>query len=78
MLILTPTFLKYLKIGFTFCQKFHAHPFYWDEETNGPRLCGWGNGLGVWYVNLTFAYSGFLVRRLVQVHTKVDEEGNLK
>ena len=80
MLILTPTFLKYLKKGFTFGQRFHGHPFRWNEGQNGPELCGWGNGLGVWYFNIivTFFYTGFLVNRVAQVHTELDEAGNLK
>ena len=80
MLILTPTFLKYIRRGITFSQPFHGHPFRWNEETDEPELCGWGNGLGVWYLNLmlTLLYNGFLVHRVIQVHTELNEAGVLK
>ena len=80
MLILTSTFLKYVKKGFKFGQTLHGHPFVWDDTKDEPELCGWRNGLGIWYLNLilTLLYTGFLVQRVIQVHTEVDEEGNLK
>ena len=80
MLILTPTFLQYLKKGITFGQTFHFHPFIWNEDGNGPELCGWENGLGIWYCNVitSFLYTGLLGKRLVQVRTELNEEGNPK
>ena len=74
MSLLPAKIFHHMKKTVTFGQKFHAHPFVWNEKLSRPELCRSKSNRFIWLTNIgiTTFYFSFLFIQCFRVNLITD------